>query len=92
MKRRDKSRVTSVQISDDMCRYQTISVHLLDIAHFLKRKILFMKHCQILDLRIIVQNCKIGTSTVLTSSTSDVAWKRTIYRAKTSAEICHFQI
>ena len=40
-----------------------------------------MIHCQILDLRVIVQNCKIGTSTLMTSS-SDVAWKMTSYRAE----------
>ena len=51
-----------------------------------------MKHSQILDLRVIVQNCKIGTSTLMTSTSSDVAWKMTSYRAETSAEVCHFQI
>ena len=39
-----------------------------------------------------MQNCKIWTSTLMTSSSSDVAWKMTSYRAETSAEVCHFQI
>ena len=39
-----------------------------------------------------MQNCKVGTSTLMTSSSSNVAWKMTSYRAKTSDEICHFQI
>ena len=39
-----------------------------------------------------MQNCKIGTSTLMTSSPSDVAWKMTSYRAETSTEVCHFQI
>ena len=39
-----------------------------------------------------MQNCKIGTSTLMTSFSSDVTWKMTSYRAETSAEVCHFQI
>ena len=38
-----------------------------------------------------MDNCKIGTSTLMTSSTSDVAWKMTSYRAKTSAEFVTFR-
>ena len=60
-------------------------MHLLDIAHFVKsEKIHLMKHCQILDLMVKVQNCKIGTLTLMTSS-YDVAWKMTSYGAETSA-------
>ena len=76
-----------------MCRYQTISAHLLGIAHFvLEAKNYFYEKLQILDLRVIVQNCKIGTSTLMTSSSSDVAWKMTSYWVETSTEVCHFQI
>ena len=70
-----------MQISDDICTLK------FDIAPFVKSQKFFL--C--LDFRVIMQNCKIGTSTLMTSS-SDVAWKMSLYRVETSAEVCNFQI
>ena len=75
-----------MQISDD-------TAHLLDIAHFKKqKKKIFYEILPNFGLRVIVQNCKIGTSTLMKSSSSNVAWKLMLYRVETSAEVCHFQI